>query len=130
MIEPGKITIELLLGNPATYMGFLYVIPLILGALSAYFADRSADATLKNEAKESQPDISKEKLNDVYEFENIRDPIAWGMMAVIVIVYPVASTLDAVGDWAAVWSSAVLAGLVSRVVLMRLAASFITKVNR
>lgn len=130
MINPGEITLELILNDPKLYMVWLYAIPLILGALAAFFADRAADAKLKSEAKESDHTLSKAQLDDVYEFENIRDPIAWGILATIVVVFPMASTLDAVGDFGTVWASAVLAGLTSRAILMRVAAGFIAKVSQ
>ena len=127
MIEPGKITIELLLNSPYLYSIVLYGVPLLLGGLAAYFADRAADERLKHESRTIDPLAD---TTQAYEFENIRDPIAWGMMAVVVVVYSMASTIDAVGDWSAVWASAVLAGMVSRAILTKLAASFITKVTQ
>jgi len=127
MIEPGKITMELILNSPILYIGWIYLIPLIIGAAAAYFADRAADEHLKTEVKTVNPTITNEALNDVYEFEHIRDPIAWGILVVIVVVYPMASTLDTVGDWSTVWASAVLAGLVSRSALKTLAGRFRTK---
>lgn len=127
MIEPGKITVELILNSPYLYFIVLYGVPLLLGGLAAYFADRAADEKLKQDSRTIDPLAD---TTQVYEFESIRDPIAWGMMAVVVVVYPIASTLDAVGDFATVWASAVLAGLVSRAILMKLAASFITKVTQ
>lgn len=130
MIEPGKISLELILNDPKLYMLWLYAIPLVLGSLAAFFADRAADSKLKNEARESDPTITKDKLDDVYEFEDIRDPIAWGILATIVVVFPMANTLDAVGDWGTVWASSILAGLTSRALLMKLAGSFIAKVTQ
>lgn len=127
MIEVGKITLELLLNSPYSYLAVLYGVPLALGGLAAYFADRAADEKLKQESRAIDPLAD---TTQAYEFENIRDPIAWGMMAVVVVVYPMASTLDKVGDFSTVWASAVLAGLVSRAVLVKLAASFITKVTQ
>ena len=125
MIEPGKITLELLMLNSQyAYFIILYGASLLLGGLSAYFADRAADEKLKQDSRANDPLTD---TTQVYEFEHIRDPIAWGMMAVVAIVYPLAATLDQAGDWSTVWSSAVLAGLVSRAVLMKLASAFITK---
>ncbi len=124
MIQVGKITLELLLNSPYIYMIWLYAIPLLLGGLAAYFADRAADEKLKQESRAIDPLAD---ASNIYEFENIRDPVAWGILATVVVVLPMASTLDAVGDWAAVWASAVLAGLTSRAILMRLAAQFVTK---
>lgn len=119
MIEPGKITLELILGNPLYYMAWIYLAPLILAALAAYFADRAADEKLK--AITGDPNM--------YEFENIRDPIVWGIFACIVTVFPLTETLDAVGSWPTVWASAILAGLTSRAILMKLAGAFLTKVT-
>lgn len=127
MIEPGKITIEVLLNSPYLYLIVLYGVPLLLGGLAAYFADRAADEKLKQEVKVINPQAD---TTQAYEFEHIRDPIAWGILAVVVVVYPMASALDEMGDWSVVWASAVLAGLASRAILMKLASSFITKVTR
>lgn len=127
MIEPGKLTLEILVSSPYLYLVVLYVIPLLLGGLTAYFADRAADEKLKQESRaiDLLADTTK-----IYEFENIRDPIAWGIFAVIVVVYPIAATLDSIGDFTTVWSASILTGIASRSILMKLVTSFITKVTQ
>lgn len=129
MIQPGYITLELILNNPLLYIIWIYLVPLVIGGLSAYFADRAADEKMKTDvrAKYPQTDISKDQLDNIYEFEHIRDPIAWGVLAVIVVVLPLTKQLDAIGDWTAIWSASVLAGLTSRAILMTMASRFLTK---
>ncbi len=127
MINPGEITLELLLNSQYLYLAVLYAVPLLLGAAAAYFADRAADEKLKQDSRAIDPLAD---TTQVYEFEHIRDPIAWGMLAVVGVVFPLAATLDKTGDWSAVWAAAVLAGLTSRAILMKMAASFITKTTQ
>lgn len=127
MITPGEISLELLLNSPTGYLAVLYGVPLLLGGIAAYFADRAADEKLKQESRAIDPLAD---TTQAYEFEHIRDPIAWGMMAVVVVVYPMVTVLDVVGDFATVWSSAVLAGLASRAILMKLAANFVSKIQK
>jgi hypothetical protein len=126
MIEPGKETLELFLNNPQLYFFWIYVIPLILAGATAYFADRAADEKLKRDTQAANPEAD---LNEVFEFEHVGDPIAWGILACVVMVFPMVRTLDAVGDWTAVWAAAVLSGMVARAGLMKLASSFMTKVT-
>jgi len=127
MIEVGKITLELLLNNPYSYLAVLYGVPLILGGVAAYFADRAADEKLKQESRAIDPLAD---TTQVYEFESIRDPIAWGVLAVVVVVFPMANTLDQVGDWSVVWGAAVLAGMTSRAILTSMASKFLSKVTK
>ncbi len=108
MIEPGKITLELLINNPLYYMVFVYIGALVLGGMAAWWADRQADNSLKQEARKIDPLAD---TTQVYEFEHIRDPVLAGMLACIVVVFPLASSVDTVGGWQSVFSSAVLAGI-------------------
>jgi hypothetical protein len=126
MIESGKETLELFLDNPELYMLWIYAIPPLLAGAAAYFADRAVDEKLKREMQAINPEVNP---NEVFEFEHIRDPIAWGILACVAMVFPMVRTLDTVGDWTAVWAAAVLSGLVARAGLMRLASSFMTKVT-
>lgn len=124
VLNPGEITVELLLNNPAYYIAFIYVGSLILSAVAAWWADRQADNSLKAESRKIDPLTD---TTQVYEFENVRDPILAGILACIVVVYPLAASIDIVGGWQGVFASAVLAGITARVVLMKLASSFVTK---
>lgn len=124
MIEPGKITLELILNRPEYYLVWIYLIPVALSAVAAYFADRAADEKVDHDAKETNEAVV------IYEFQSIKDPIAWGAMAGIAFVLPMASTIDAVADWAGVWSFAIGIGLVARVALMRLAYNTAAKLQK
>lgn len=127
VIEPGEITLELLLNNPLYYMAFIYVGALVLAAIAAWWADRQADNALKQESRNIDPLAD---TTQVYEFENVRDPILAGMFACIVVVFPLAASIDTVGGWQGIYSSAVLAGITARAVLSRLAAAFVTKTTK
>lgn len=128
VINPGEITLELLLGeNPLYYMAFIYVGSLILTAIAAWWADRQADNALKQESRAIDPLAD---TTQVYEFENVRDPVLAGMLACVVVVFPLAASIDTVGGWQGIYAGAVLAGITARVILMKLAASFITKVTQ
>lgn len=127
VINPGEITLELLLNNPLYYMVFVYMGALILASIAAWWADRQADNALKQESRKIDPLAD---TTQVYEFESIRDPILAGMLACIVVVFPLAASIDVVGGWQAIYASAVLAGITARAILMKLAASFITKVTQ
>lgn len=124
MIEPGEITLELLLNNPLYYMAFVYVGALTLSAIAAWWADRQADNALKQESRKIDPLAD---TTQTYEFENVRDPVLAGMLACIVAVFPLAASIDTVGGWQGIYASAVLAGITARAVLSRLAAAFVTK---
>lgn len=128
VINPGEITLELLLGeNPIYYMAFVYVGALVLAAVAAWWADRQADNALKQESRAIDPLAD---VTQVYEFENVRDPVLAGMLACIVVVFPLAASIDTVGGWQGIYASAVLAGMTARVVLSRLAAAFVTKTTK
>lgn len=127
VINPGEITLELLLSNPLYYMAFVYVGALVLAAVAAWWADRQADNALKQESRKIDPLAD---TTQVYEFENVRDPILAGMLACIAVVFPLAASIDTVGGWQGVFASAVLAGITARVVLSRLAAAFVTKATQ
>lgn len=127
MIEPGEITLELLLNNPLYYMAFVYIGALALSAIAAWWADRQADNALKQESRKIDPLAD---VTQVYEFENVRDPILAGMLACVVVVFPLAASIDVVGGWQAIYASAVLSGITARAVLMKLAAGFVSKVTQ
>lgn len=127
MIEVGKITVELLMNNPLYYMVFIYVGALALSAIAAWWADRQADNALKQESRKIDPLAD---TTQAYEFENVRDPILAGMLACIVVVFPLASSLDQVGGWQGIYASAVLAGITARIILMKLAAQFVSKMSK
>lgn len=127
VINPGEITLELLLSNPLYYMVFVYMGALILASIAAWWADRQADNALKQESRKIDPLAD---TTQVYEFENIRDPILAGMLACVVVVFPLASSLDQFNGWQMIFASAVLAGITARIVLMKLAAGFVAKVTQ
>lgn len=127
MIEPGKITLELLLNNPLYYIVFVYLGALVLSAIAAWWADRQADNVLKAESRAIDPLAD---VTQAYEFEHIRDPILAGVLVCIVVVFPLASSLDQINGWQMIFASAVLAGITARMVLMKLANQFVSKVTK
>ena len=127
VIEPGKITLELLLSNPLYYMLFIHAGALLLSAMAAWWADRQADNALKQESRKIDPLAD---TTQVYEFENVRDPILAGVLVCVAVVFPIASSIDTIGGWQGVYASAVLAGITSRMILRSLAAKFAAKVTK
>jgi hypothetical protein len=125
MIEPGQITLELLVG-PIVYLYMAYITP-ILSAIAAYWADSMADESLKINAKAKNPAMTPEQLGDVYEFEHISHPLIAGLLAGIVVVWG-AMTITPVGFEAAA-VLAIGAGITARKSLGKVAAMFVTKNN-
>ena len=95
-------------------LAILYVIPLILGGIASKIADRTAETT----PAETTPPAP---------FQNIKDPVAWGIMAVIVLVYPFTATIELAAGWTAVWSLAVVSGLGAQTLLMKKTRQLIDK---
>ena len=127
VITPGVISLELLLNNPLYYMLFVYAGAGVLAGIASWWADRQADNALKADARIIDPLAD---TTQVYEFENVRDPVLAGVLVCIAVVYPLAASIDTVGGWQGVYSSAVLSGIAARMILKSLAASFVTKVTK
>ncbi|MDP2217216.1 MAG: hypothetical protein Q8J68_08025 [Methanolobus sp.] len=128
VINPGEITLELLLGeNPLYYMLFVYVGALVLAGIASWWADRQADNSLKADAREIDPLAD---TTQVYEFENVRDPILAGVLVCVAVVFPMCQSIDIVSGWQGVYASAVLAGITARMILKSLAAKFAAKVTK
>ena len=108
-------------------MAFIYVGAVVLAGIASWWADRQADNALKADARTIDPLAD---TTQVYEFEHVRDPIIAGVLACIVAVFPLATSIDQVGGWQGVFSSAVLAGITARAVLMRLSTGFVTKITK
>lgn len=128
VINPGEISLELLLGeNPLYYMLFVYAGAVVLAGIASWWADRQADNALKADARETDPMAD---TTQVYEFENVRDPVIAGVLVCVVVVFPMASSIDTIGGWQGVYASAVLAGITARMILKSLAAKFAAKVTK
>ncbi|MDD3474316.1 MAG: hypothetical protein PHP08_00250 [Candidatus Dojkabacteria bacterium] len=126
MIEPGRITLELLIG-PDTYLYLSYILSPILSTIASWWADQMADESLRKKEKEKNPDVTDEELQNVYEFEHVRQPLIAGLLAGIAVVWTAINQTGLGLEGAAVLS--IVSGLTARWYLEKLASIFISKNN-
>ncbi len=128
MINPGTITVELLVGDPVLYLILTVAAALLIGMVSAYVADRLADEAAKEAARKLNPTAD---TTNIYDLENghITSVIA-GALVVIGVVLPLMSTIDQVGGFFGILAAAVGAGLGARKILPAIQEAFVSKVTQ
>lgn len=118
MIEPGTVSLELILNNPLYYLLFVYVGAAVLSMLSAWWADREEDNKAKANAKIKNPALTQAELDNTYVYEKVSDSLIAGLIVCVLAVFPLAQSLDSVAGWQAVFAAAIGAGLTARMKLM------------
>lgn len=126
MIEPGKVTVELLFDNPVNYVLVTTILALLVGVLSAYAADRLADEAKREQARKENPEADTAQMWDL-ENGDISSVVA-GFLAVVAVVLPLMNIIDQVGGFFGILAAAVGAGMGARKILPTVQNTFTSKI--